>query len=74
MAKLAFIACLASLYLLRGTEVFTVAVIVTVVNLISLGIFSNFKDDVFAAPNWAVNANLITSIVGVGLLIYGFLI
>ncbi len=69
------ILCLIAAYLLyqAGAQiVFYIAAINAGANLWSFGIMHNYRDDPTSAPNSWTTVNMVTTFIGVGLLIYAF--
>ena len=70
------ICCLAA-YLLKQPDtqtIFYVAAVNAGINLWSYGVMHNFRDEPMMAPTSWSYINMLTTIVGIGLLIYSFFI
>jgi len=54
--------------------IFNIAVINAGINLWSFGVMSNFRDNPMMAPNFWTYVHMLTTFIGVGLLIYSFFV
>lgn len=73
MGWYALIACGAAAWLLKGTGLFPFAVINAIANFWSFGVMHNFTYNPQSAPNsWAV-VNMLSTLIGIILLIYAFI-
>lgn len=57
----------------KNSMIFWIAVIVVVVNFWSFGVMYNFKDSPQSAPNFWTTINMITTFIGLGLIIFSFI-
>lgn len=60
------------LYQAGSQIVFYIAAINAGANVWSFGIMHNFRDDPLSAPNSWTTVNMVTTLIGLGLLIYSF--
>jgi hypothetical protein len=77
MGIVSFIICGLAAYLLDQPDtqtIFNVAAVNAGLNLWSFGVMSNYRDEPMMAPNFWTNINMLTTLVGVGLLGYSFFI
>jgi hypothetical protein len=77
MGIVSFIICGLAAYLLDQPDtqtIFNVASVNAGLNLWSFGVMSNYRDEPMMAPNFWTNINMLTTLVGVGLLGYSFFI
>ena len=69
--------CVLAAYLLKQPDtqtIFYVAAVNAGINLWSYGVMYNFRDEPMMAPTSWSNIHMLTTIVGIGLLIYSFFI
>lgn len=69
--------CGLAAYLLNSTEneiIFNIAAVNTGINFWSYGVMHNFSDDQMSAPNSWTMINMVTTVIGVGLLVSSFFI
>ena len=72
-----FIICGLAAYILNQPDtqtMFNVAAVNAGLNLWSFGVMSNYRDNPMMAPNFWTNVNMLTTLAGIGLLIYSFFI
>ena len=69
--------CVLAAYLLNQTDaqtLFNVAAANAGINLWSFGVMSNYRDNPMMVSNFWSNIHMVTTIAGIGLLIYSFFI
>lgn len=74
MGFLMIIICAIAAYRLYGHSLFIIALIITILDFWSYGIMHNYRRNPDMIPNFWVSINMISSIGGIGLLIFSFFI
>jgi len=77
MGIVSFIICGLAAYLLDTPDtqtIFNVAAVNAGFNFWSFGVMSNHRDEPMMASNFWTNVNMLTALLGIGLLVYSFFI
>ncbi|WP_041605952.1 hypothetical protein [Halothermothrix orenii] len=72
MGFFAVIICGIATYRLYNSTLFAFALIITIANLWSFGIMHNYRRNPDLIPDFWASVNMLSSFIGVGLLIYSF--